>query len=71
MAESLKISTNPIGPETLDFRSLFEAGLARAQDLSGKIWKDDNTHDPGITILESLVYALTDLAYRTDHSMAD
>jgi hypothetical protein len=27
-------------------------------------WTDLNTHDPGITVLEALAYALTDLQYR-------
>src|SRR5690606_12730294 len=29
-------------------------------------WTDFNTHDPGITILEQLCYAITDLGYRTN-----
>ena len=34
--------------------------------LSGKVWTDHNLHDPGITTLEALCYALTDLGYRTE-----
>ncbi|WP_201747752.1 hypothetical protein [Dyadobacter flavalbus] len=34
--------------------------------LSGKRWTDHNLHDPGITTLEVLCYALTDLGYRTE-----
>src|SRR5262245_59577183 len=34
-------------------------------------WTDYNTHDPGITILEVLSYAITELAYRTNFPIAD
>lgn len=47
-----------------DYASLRELGLARVQALSSKIWTDHNSHDPGITILEALAYAITDLGYR-------
>jgi hypothetical protein len=46
-------------------------GLEYIQALSGKIWTDHNTHDPGITILEVLCYALTDLGYRTGFDIKD
>ncbi|NEQ10530.1 MAG: hypothetical protein F6K37_32810 [Moorea sp. SIO4E2] len=36
-----------------------------------KLWTDYNTHDPGITILEQLCYAITDLSYRLDFEMKD
>ncbi len=49
----------------LDFRFLRSEGLRHIGDLSGKIWTDHNAHDPGITILEVLCYALVDLGYRT------
>ena len=39
--------------------------------MSGGAWTDFNLHDPGITILEVLCYALTDLVYRTSYSMPD
>lgn len=50
---------------------LREQGLEYIQDLSGKIWTDHNSHDPGITILEVLCYALTDLGYRTGFEIKD
>ena len=40
---------------------LREMGIEEIQKLSGKIWTDFNLHDPGVTILEQLCYALTDL----------
>lgn len=47
------------------------AGIAHLQRLSGKIWTDYNVHDPGITILDVLCFALTDLSYRTNHRIED
>ncbi len=61
----------PNAPKHLDYDFLREAGLKHIQDLSGQLWTDHNTHDPGITILEVLCYALTDLAYRTHLPDAD
>jgi hypothetical protein len=56
---------------TQDFGYLREKGLQYIQQLSGKMWTDHNLHDPGITILEVLCYALMDLGYRTNFSMND
>jgi len=53
-------------PQYLDFERLRAEGIAYLGKLSGKIWTDHNVHDPGITILEVLCYALLDLGYRTN-----
>jgi hypothetical protein len=55
----------------LDFATLTAEGIAALQRLCGKVWTDYNLHDPGVTILEQLVYGLTDLAYRTEFDIAD
>lgn len=55
----------------LDFSSLREQGVALLQRLAGQTWTDHNAHDPGITMLEQLCYALTDLAYRIDYDIED
>ncbi|WP_183564892.1 hypothetical protein [Mucilaginibacter sp. SP1R1] len=52
-----------------DYAFLREAGLGYIEKLSGKIWTDYNEHDPGITILEALCYAITELGYRTGMPM--
>ena len=54
-----------------DYAFLREAGLGYIEKLSGKIWTDYNEHDPGITILEALCYAITELGYRTGMPMED
>ena len=55
----------------MDFQSLRDEGIAHLQRLAGATWTDHNTHDPGITILEQLCYALSDLGYRSDHDLPD
>lgn len=55
----------------LDFQFLRQEGMLHIGALSGKIWTDHNTHDPGITILEVLCYALMDLGYRTQLDVVD
>ncbi|MEZ5039256.1 MAG: hypothetical protein R2828_05175 [Saprospiraceae bacterium] len=55
----------------LDFQTLRREGLKHIGELSGKIWTDHNTHDPGVTILEALCYALIDLGYRTTLPIKD
>lgn len=52
-------------PEWLDFEKLRQEGIDYLGELAGNIWTDHNAHDPGITILEVLCYALLDLGYRT------
>lgn len=53
------------------FERLYQLGLTYIQQLSGHIWTDYNTHDPGMTILEQLCYALTDLIYRCEFDVTD
>ena len=54
-----------------DYEWLRKTGLSYIQQFSGKLWTDYNIHDPGITILELLCYALTDLSYRCSLPVAD
>ncbi|MBK7173997.1 MAG: diguanylate cyclase [Bacteroidales bacterium] len=56
---------------TPDHSRLYAIGLEHVQQLSNQIWTDYNVHDPGITILELLSYALTDLEYRASFPMKD
>ena len=52
--------------DDLDFSFLRKKGLEYIEKLSGNLWTDYNTHDPGVTILEVLCYALTDLGMRME-----
>ena len=70
--KALTISKNNSGfPDYLDFNRLRTEGIKYLGQLSGKIWSDHNVHDPGITILEVLCYALLDLGYRSNLPVAD
>lgn len=70
--KALTISKNNSGfPDYLDFNKLRSEGIKYIGKLSGKIWSDHNLHDPGITILEVLCYAMLDLGYRTNLPVAD
>jgi len=55
----------------LNYHYLRELGLRHIEELSGKIWTDYNSHDPGITIHEVVSFALTDLAYRLSFPLED
>ncbi len=57
--------------EQVDFQYLKQLGLDAIIRTASEKWTDYNEHDPGITILEVLVYALTDLGYRTDFPITD
>lgn len=60
----------PVNPGE-DYVSLREKGIALVQQLSGSIWTDYNEHDPGVTTLEQLCYALTELSYRAQFPVPD
>ena len=50
---------------SLDFDRLRAEGIRHLENLATEIWTDYNAHDPGITLLELLCYAITDLGYRS------
>jgi hypothetical protein len=71
MADDLKNSKvirkhDPDFPAYLNFDKLRSEGIEHLGNMAGKLWTDHNVHDPGITILEMLCYALLDLGYRTN-----
>ncbi len=71
MEESLKISKKPPPLRSMQYKTLRDLGLEHIQQLAGKLWTDYNAHDPGITILEALAYAITDLGYRVNYEIKD
>ena len=54
-----------------DYYRLRKEGIGFIEQMGSRQWTDYNTHDPGITILEALCYAITDLAYRTGRDIKD
>lgn len=71
MAEPLTINPAPPLNKGLDYAYLKTTGTELVQQLSGNIWTDYNEHDPGVTTLEQLCYALTELSYRAEFPMVD
>lgn len=71
MPKSITIQKKQSIPESNDYQLLRQKGLEYIQQLGSKLWTDYNIHDPGITILEALSYALTDLGYRTSLDIKD
>ncbi|MGZ4078085.1 MAG: hypothetical protein ACXVDW_11400, partial [Bacteroidia bacterium] len=71
MADSITISRTPPDFQSMQYDLLRSEGLRHIQELAGKIWTDYNLSDPGISILEVLSYAITDLGYRTNYQIKD
>ena len=71
MQESITISKAKPAIPAMDFELLRKEAIAYIQRISGNVWTDYNAHDPGITILEVLCYAITDLSYRCNKPIQD
>ena len=53
-------------PPSQDYDFLRKEGMKYIEKLGKNLWTDYNAHDPGITILEVLSYAITELGYRSN-----
>ncbi len=71
MTTPTSISFDSISDTVLDYAFLKQKGMEYIESIASELWTDYNTHDPGITILEMLCYAITDLAARTQLPMED
>ncbi|MBB6330953.1 hypothetical protein HNP24_001903 [Chryseobacterium sediminis] len=67
----ISISKNIETGDQTDFHFLRKTGIEYIEKLGGKLWTDYNSHDPGITTLEVLSYAITDLGMRMNLNMED
>jgi len=67
----ISISKNIETGDQTDFHFLRRTGIKYIEELGGKLWTDYNSHDPGITTLEVLSYAITDLGMRMNLDMED
>lgn len=67
----ISISKNIETGDQTDFHFLRKTGIEYIEELGGKLWTDYNSHDPGITTLEVLSYAITDLGMRMNLNMED
>ncbi|MEJ0103895.1 MAG: hypothetical protein WDO19_15630 [Bacteroidota bacterium] len=70
MNENYYISDTPL-PLAQDFHALKNKGLAFIQEHIGSRWTNFNASDPGITILDQLCFALTELGYCNDFEIKD
>jgi len=68
---SPSITLDPNPHAALSYAGLRSEALELLGRLCGDQWSDFNSHDPGITILEQLCFALTELAYRSQWSIED
>lgn len=66
MSKTVTIPKNVSTKDDLDFEFLRKAGIEYIEKIGSKLWTDYNVHDPGVTILEMLSYAITDLSLRTE-----
>ena len=58
-------------PESENYSLLREKGIEYIREMGIDLWTDHNVHDPGITILEILCYAITELGYKTNFAIQD
>jgi hypothetical protein len=68
---SVTIPKAPALKPAEDYYLLRRKGIGFIEEMGSRHWTDYNTHDPGITILEALCYAITDLAYRVGWDIRD
>lgn len=71
MSSLPSISGLPPAHISMDYARLREAGMRYLERMAGPLWTDFNAHDPGITMLEVLCYAITDLGYRASLPVED
>ena len=71
MSELKSITISRQENRPFDYAAIREEAIGLVQKLSGKIWTDFNVHDPGVTILEQIVFTLTELGYKTGFDVED
>ncbi|HEU0054689.1 MAG TPA: hypothetical protein VFQ39_15995, partial [Longimicrobium sp.] len=71
MSEPVVIPAGPLENPGLDYAWLKVEGTRLIQAAAGEVWTDYNETDPGVTTLEQLCYALTELSYRAELPLED
>lgn len=71
MSELAYIETSRELTKAEDYTFLRSVGQKHIESLGHALWTDFNAHDPGITILEVLCYAISELGYRANFSIED
>ena len=71
MQEPVNIPKNVATQDDLDYYHLRGLGISYIESLGGSLWTDLNAHDPGVTMMEMLCYAITDLGMRLDQPITN
>jgi len=71
MNSASTLSTAPLEHPAMDYAVLRAEGIGHLEKMTKGAWSDFNAHDPGITTLEQLCYAITDLGYRIAYDLPD
>lgn len=71
MAGSVTISANASVPQSQDYALLRARGMEILHKVASETWTDHNLHDPGITMLEVLCYAITEAGFKAGMDIAD
>lgn len=58
-------------PKGMDFQLLLKEGISKLETYTTSSWTDFNKHDPGITTLEALCFALTELGLQLNMDVLD
>ncbi len=69
--KNITISKDTSKQDDTDFQFLKDKGIEYIEAMGSALWTDYNEHDPGITMLEVLSYAITDLGNRMSFPMQD
>jgi hypothetical protein len=70
LQESITISRKKSDAE-FDFDTLRLEAIDHLQKLCGSNWTNFNLHDPGVTILEQIVFTLSEMGYKTSFGIED
>ncbi len=70
MTDKSYILDEPL-PLSQNFKAIKEKGLSYIQEFSGTEWTNFNPSDPGITILDQVCFALTELGYCNNFPIQD
>ncbi len=71
MKHASSISREPADQLSQNYAELRGLGIEMLEELVTDTWTDLNAHDPGITILEAICYAMTEVAYRISLPISD
>ena len=69
MADKSLYITRPEGDDL--YTILQRKTLEELQRISGEVWTDYNPHDPGVTVADTVNYALTEIDYKLDFDLED